>query len=109
MWRAHKRVVVIALRMLCAIAGLTQARDASAADVAFGEYLSGECTTCHRRDGQNKGIPSIVGWPEQQFLAAMMSYKAKQRTNPVMQTIAARLSDHDLAALAAYYASLKPR
>ena len=81
---------------------------AVADDVAFGEYLSGECATCHRRDGQEKGIPAIIGWPADQFVAVMQSYKTKDRTNPVMQTIAGRLTDKEMEALAAYYATLKP-
>jgi cytochrome c len=81
---------------------------AVAADPAFGEYLSSECVTCHRSDGQDKGIPPIVGWPADQFVAVLQSYKTKDRTNPVMQTIAGRLSDDEMAALAAYYATLKP-
>ena len=82
-------------------------RPARASDIAFGEYLSSECVTCHRKDGQDKGIPSIVGWPTDQFIVVMQSYKAKDRPNQIMQTIAARLSDTELAALAAYYTSLK--
>jgi cytochrome c553 len=82
---------------------------ADAADVAFGEYLAGQCVTCHRKDGDVKGIPSIIGWPQDQFVAVMQSYKAKDRPNPIMQTIAGRLSGAELAALAAYYESLKPK
>lgn len=82
---------------------------AAADEVAFGEYLSSECVTCHRRDGQDKGIPAIIGWPREQFVAVMLSYKTKDRPNQVMQTIAARLSDSELAALASYYAGLKPK
>lgn len=81
---------------------------ASAGDPAFGEYLSSECVACHRRDGQDKGIPSIVGWPPEQFVAVLKSYKSKDRPNPVMQTITGRLTDEDMAALAAFYGSLKP-
>jgi cytochrome c len=81
---------------------------ASAADTAFGQYLSSECVTCHRSDGQDKGIPSIIGWPPEQFIAVLLSYKTKDRSNQIMQTITARLSDDEMAALAAYYASLKP-
>ena len=93
---------------LCAAALLAStARPARASDIAFGEYLSGECVTCHRKDGQDKGIPSIVGWPTDQFIVVMQSYKAKDRPNQIMQTIAARLSDKEVAALAAYYTSLK--
>lgn len=79
---------------------------AEAADAAFGEYLSSECATCHRRDGENQGIPSIVGWSADQFVAVMQSYKSKDRPNVVMQTIAGRLSEQEIHALAAYYASL---
>jgi cytochrome c553 len=80
---------------------------ARATDVAFGAYLAGECATCHRQDGDVKGIPAIIGWPQDQFIAVMQSYKAKDRPNPIMQTIAGRLGDAELAALAAYYESLK--
>lgn len=89
------------------LAGLTTA--ARAGDIAFGEYLSGECVTCHRVDGQDKGIPPIVGWPADQFTAVLQSYKAKDRANQVMQTIAGRLSDQDMEALATYFESLKPK
>lgn len=80
----------------------------AAADAAYGEYLSSECTTCHRSDGKDKGIPSIVGWPPEQFIAVLKSYKVKDRQNRIMQTITGRLTDEDMAALAAYYATLKP-
>ena len=83
--------------------------DAAAADVAFGEYLSGECVTCHRKDGQDNGIPSIVGWPPEQFTAVLLSYKSKDRANLVMQTIAARLTEDEMQALAAYFESLKAK
>ena len=96
--------------LACAGAALAAAagvQPALAADPAFGEYLSSECVTCHRRDGQDKGIPSIVGWPPDQFVAVLKSYKTKDRDNQIMQTITARLSDDEMAALAAFYASLK--
>jgi len=81
---------------------------ALAGDAAYGAYLSSECVTCHRVDGVNAGIPSIVGWPAEQFLAALKSYKSKERSNPVMQTIAGRLAEAEMAALAAYFAGLRP-
>lgn len=90
------------------VAASTSPTTASAADAAYGEYLSSECSTCHRRDGKDKGIPSIVGWPPEQFVAVLKSYKTKDRSNQIMQTITGRLSDEDMAALAAYYATLKP-
>ena len=38
----------------------------------------------------------------------MNAYRTRQRDNVVMQTIAARLTEEELLALAAYYESLKP-
>ncbi len=76
-------------------------------DPAFGEYLSSECTTCHQRDGSDQGIPSITGWPEEDFVAAMHAYKQKLRPHPVMQMMAGRLADDEIAALAAYFATVE--
>ncbi len=75
-------------------------------DPEYGAYLSRECTTCHRADGGDDGIPSIVYWPEQYFIVAMHAYKKKQRQHPVMQMIAGRLNDEEIAALAAYFNGL---
>lgn len=75
-------------------------------DVEWGEYLSSECTTCHQADGTNEGIPGIVGWQSKAFVTAMHAYKQKHRENPVMQTITARLSNEEIAGLAAYFESL---
>lgn len=76
-------------------------------DPAYGEYLSSECTTCHQRDGSDQGIPAITRWPEDDFVAAMHAYKQKLRPHPVMQMMATRLSDEEIAALAAYFATLE--
>jgi len=75
-------------------------------DPAYGEYLSSECTTCHQRDGNAEGIPSITNWPEEDFVVAMHAYKRKLRPHPVMQMMSARLTDDEIAALAAYFAGL---
>ncbi|GAA0285026.1 c-type cytochrome [Rhodovulum strictum] len=77
-------------------------------DRAYGEYLSSECTTCHQRDGSDQGIPSIVFWPQRDFVLAMHAYKQKLRPHPVMQMMAGRLSDEEIAALAAYFGTLTP-
>lgn len=75
-------------------------------DAALGEYLSGECVTCHQLSGKNEGIPSIVGWPAPWFVEAMNAYKSKKRANPVMQTIAGRYTEDEIAALAVYFETI---
>ena len=76
-------------------------------DVAYGEYLSSECLTCHQRDGSNDGIPSITRWPQEDFVVAMHAYKRQLRPHPVMQMMAGRLTDEEIAALAAYFQTLE--
>jgi cytochrome c len=75
-------------------------------DTEYGEYLSAECQTCHQSDGTDQGIPSITGWPEEDFVVAMHAYKQKLRPHPVMQMMAGRLNETEIAALAAYFATL---
>jgi cytochrome c553 len=81
----------------------------AAGDRALGEYLSSECVTCHQLSGRYQGIPPIVGWPDASFIEIMNEYREKRRANPVMQTIAAKFSSDDIAALAAYFGSVKPK
>jgi cytochrome c553 len=81
----------------------------AAGDRALGEYLSTECVACHQLSGRYQGIPPIVGWPEQSFVEIMDEYRSKRRSNPVMQTIAGKFSAEEIAALAAYFGSLKPK
>ena len=76
-------------------------------DPAYGQYLSGECTTCHQIDGSAEGIPSITGWPVEDFVVAMHAYKKNIRQNPAMNMMASRLSDEEIAALAAYFNALQ--
>ncbi|WP_132950126.1 c-type cytochrome [Rhodovulum bhavnagarense] len=85
---------------------LSEATLAIVGDPAYGEYLSSECTTCHQRDGSDRGIPSITLWPDEDFVVAMHAYKQKLRPHPVMQMMASRLSDEEIAALAAYFGKL---
>lgn len=76
-------------------------------DPEYGEYLSSECMTCHQANGSNDGIPAVIGWPIEDFVVAMHAYKEKVRPHPVMQMMAGRLSDEEIAALAAYFGELK--
>lgn len=98
-----------ALVALCAVAfAQTLATSSKKGDRELGQYLSSECVTCHQASGQQTGgVPAITGWPDDQFVAVMHSYKTNDRDNQVMRTIAARLSDEDIAALAAYFGELK--
>lgn len=75
--------------------------------LAYGEYLSAECVTCHQPTGADKGIPSIVGWEPIQFVAVMVAYKDRDLQNPVMQNIAGALTIEEIEALALFFGSKK--
>jgi cytochrome c len=76
------------------------------ADRDYGEYLAGECVTCHQVSGHADGIPAITRMPPEVFVGALCEYRTKHRTHPVMNMVAAPLNDSDMAALAAFFASL---
>ena len=76
------------------------------ADVAYGEYLAGECVTCHSTDGADKGIPNIIGLEAEGFAYIMHAYRNKELDNKVMQLVAGRLDDEQIASLAVYFAAL---
>lgn len=101
--------------LISALAPIARAEDppvapeilAIAGDRDYGEYLGAECLACHRRDGSASGVPSITGWPVEVFVTAMHAYKTRARSNPVMQTMAGRLSDEEIASLALYFSELE--
>lgn len=73
---------------------------------AYGQHLARECTSCHRIDGTDNGIPSITGWPAADFVTTMNYYRDKQRPNPAMQSVAQSLVEEDIEALSLYFGSL---
>ena len=76
------------------------------ADIAYGEYLSGECVTCHSQDGADRGIPAINGLDAEVFAAVMHAYKVGDIEHPVMQMVTSRLDNEQIASLAVYFATL---
>ena len=78
-------------------------------DPEYGEYLAGECVTCHQETGHADGIPSIVGVPKDYFIRALFEYKNNIRSNEVMKLRVANLTNEEIAALAAYFNGLEPQ
>jgi cytochrome c553 len=80
----------------------------AAGDAAAGKAKAAACVGCHGANGQ--GIPpnpALAGKSEDQIVQALQDFKSGKRDNPVMKAMAARLTDQDMANLAAYFASLK--
>jgi cytochrome c553 len=93
-----------------AVAAAAMVVPAQAADKELGKHLSSECTACHQLSGRVVGgVPAIIGIDQASFKAMMESYRKKERENEVMRSIAAKFSDEEIAALAAYFESVKKR
>jgi len=80
-----------------------------AADVAAGKAKSDACVDCHGDDGTGDDeSPDIAGMPVEKFTKAMKEFQNGTRTKSAkMVKEAKKLSDADVANLAAYYLSLK--
>ena len=87
-----------------AVAQADLADQIAKADLGYGEYLAGECVTCHRKSGA--GIPRINGIEAETFVTIMNAYRIKELDNKVMQMMAGRLDDEQIISLAAYFSSL---
>lgn len=82
----------------------------AAGDPAAGKARATGCAGCHGANGEGvKPNPALAGKPEDGFVQAMKDYKSGKRANAVMKSMAASLSDQDMANLGAYYASLKAK
>ncbi len=91
---------------LVALIAAPEASGDPAKAIAYGKHLSQECASCHRHDGVDNGIPSIIGWDAAAFRETLGYYKEGSRPNPVMVSVAQSLETDQIEALAAYYASL---
>ena len=96
---------------VAAIAGLVMAFSMTAhaaGNATEGKAKSAQCATCHGLEGKGGGPnPPIVSLDAAKFTAAMNDYKSGKRKHPIMEMLAKKLSDQDMADLAAYYAGLQ--
>ncbi len=80
-------------------------------DVQAGSHKNALCVGCHGIQGfhtafpQTYRVPKLSGQGAGYMSAALHAYKAGERKHPSMRTLAASLSEQDIADLAAYYES----
>ncbi len=94
----------IGLALLIGAGTVVEAGDAKA-----GEEKSGLCAGCHGADGISLApdIPNLAGQKEAYLIKAIKDYRSNKRKNPMMNSMAANLSDEDIADLAAFFSRLK--
>lgn len=93
-----------------------EAKPAAAApakpDLAKGQATATNvCAACHTSDG-SRGSPAnpIIQGQHPEYLAKQLTeFKNGKRTNPIMQGMAAALSEADMKNVAAFYSSKQPK
>ena len=80
-----------------------------AADSEVGKAKSVLCAGCHGVDGNspNGTWPILAGQHASYLVKQMKDFKSAERTDPIMQSMVAALSEADMQDIAAYFASQK--
>ena len=80
-----------------------------AADSEAGKAKSVLCAGCHGIDGNspNGTWPILAGQHASYLVKQMKDFKSAERTDPIMQSMVAALSEADMQDIAAYFASQK--
>ena len=81
-----------------------------AADSAAGEQKAATCQACHGPKGKSSSAqwPNLAAQQPAYIINQLNAFKTGSRSNPMMQAMAAKLSEDDIKNLAAYYSSLPP-
>lgn len=91
----------------------TSSAMAEGGDAAAGQKKAAMCIGCHGIVGYQASfpqiykVPMISGQGAEYIAAALAGYKTGERKHPTMRSIAASLTDQDMADLGAFYASQK--
>ena len=97
--------LLLALGMLLAFTGVTQA----AGDAAAAKEKVSMCIGCHGIPGYKTAFPSAYSVPKlggqhaEYIVKALEGYKSGSRSHPTMTGLAKTLSQQDIEDLAAYY------
>ena len=77
------------------------------ADMAAGEQKAAVCMGCHGPKGKSSNAqwPNLAAQQGLYLVNQLKAFKAGTRSNPMMQSMAANLSEDDINNLAAYYSS----
>ncbi len=81
----------------------------AAGNPAAGKEKAQACAACHGPDGNSPSpqFPTLAGQHADYLVHALTAYQTGDRKNPIMQPMAAPLSEQDKEDLAAYFASQK--
>lgn len=102
---ARQAARLIATLLLAAVPIALIIFSSPAAENNQGAQLAAMCAACHRLDGLDKGIPSIIGLDAKKLAGMMAEFKSDKRKSQIMSVVARSLSDEEIADLAHYLAT----
>jgi cytochrome c553 len=79
----------------------------AAGNIAAGKSKAVMCAACHGADGNSPSdmFPKLAGQGEAYLVKQLIEFKSGVRSNAVMASMVAALSEQDMADIAAYYSS----
>jgi sulfide dehydrogenase cytochrome subunit len=93
--------------LLCTVILWRPGAEAADAETSRGAAVAHTCVTCHGPDGRSQGaIPSLATLTSADMVAALQAFRAATRQSTVMHRLARGLSEADMTAVAAYFATL---
>ncbi|MGH8146553.1 MAG: c-type cytochrome [Rhodanobacteraceae bacterium] len=102
----QQRTIIVSL----AAAALALAFGTASANgnIAAGKKKAAVCAACHGADGNGiaSNYPALAGQYQDYLEQALHEYKDGERTNAIMNGMAAPLTKQDIENLAAYFSSL---
>ena len=91
------------------VAPLADSKPPTFGDAKAGQTKAGACAACHGLDGNSTDAqyPKIAGQHERFIWRQLKLYKSGERENPIMQGMAAPLSEQDMRDIGAFFATQK--
>ena len=78
-----------------------------AADTNDGAQLAAMCAACHRLDGHDSGIPSIIGLDPNDLAAKLEAFRTGESQSLLMHGVALSLTEAESASVARYLSTLR--
>ncbi|HEX5353083.1 MAG TPA: cytochrome c [Rhodanobacteraceae bacterium] len=102
----QQRTILVSL--LAAALALGFGTASASGNVVAGKKKAAACEACHGTDGNGiaPNYPALAGQYQDYLEQALHEYKDGQRTNAIMNGMAAPLTDQDIQDLAAFFSSL---
>ena len=100
-----KHLITLAGLIVVLSSGAAQAADANA-----GKDKATVCAGCHGPNGVSAAdsFPNLAGQKAGYLTSALKAYREGTRKAPIMNNLAANLTDADIDNLAAHFSGLKP-